>query len=318
MEISFITALKFIEISDPLGRGDKLDDITFISNDSSIIKELIPAKAIESIGNLEYDELLNAKTIIYSKEVLLNDVSPEDYLDDRLFFVQSFLSSIWLEMDNSIDFELGFVFFEKDREQGISSNYLAVSYTNSQVEHTISTLSRSKLKDIRSFYRDKLMYVKNSYKERGETQLLKKNSRFEIAFYHVQGARSESDIGVKISKYCSALEALFSTSQAELSHQLSERLAFCISKTPEERLDNYKKSKKAYGVRSKVVHGSRIKDRDLPELKETSLFCDSSLRTIMTNILTDENLYKNFSSSNEVLDKYMLNLIFDIKKDPSK
>lgn len=316
MEISFITALYHIEISEPLGKGDKLDDITFISNDDSVSKGLIPSEAINIIGELEYNGLLNAKTFIYSKEVIPDDMSPEDYLVDRLYFVQSFMSSIWLKIDNSVDFEIGFVFYEKRGRLGVSSNYLALAYTNSQVEQTLCILNRNKLRDIRSLNRDKLTYINNSHKDRKETQLLKKNSRFETALYHIQGARSESDIGVKISNYCSALEALFSTSQAELAHQLSERLSFCISKTPEERLVNYKKSKQAYTIRSKVVHGTHIKESDLPKVKDAALFCDSSLRAVMINILMNEDLHKNFSRGNEVLDDYMLKLIFSINEYP--
>jgi len=316
MEISFIIALNYIEIPEHLGRGDKLDDITFISNDASVSKGLIPPEAIDTIGKLEYSSLLNAKAFIYSKEVVPDDISPEDYLIDRLYFVQSFLASIWFEMDNSVDFESGFVFFKKDKQLGVSSNHLSVAHTNSQVEKTVCILNRNTLKDIRVFNRETLIYIKNSHKDRIETQLLKKNSRVEIALYHIQGARSQSDIGVKISNYCSALEALFSTNQAELAHQLSERLAFSISKTPEERLVNYKKSKQAYTIRSKVVHGTHIKESDLPKIKDAALFCDSSLRTVMTKILTDENLHKNFSRDNEALDSYMLKLIFGINEKP--
>jgi len=312
MEISFIIALYHIEITENLGKGDKLDNVTFISNDASVSKGLIPTDAIDVIGQLEYNGLLSAKAFVYSSEKLPDNMTPESYLVDRLYFVQSFLSAIWLKMDNNIDFELGFAFYKKDGGIGVSSNYLALAYTNAHVESKNAILNREKLREIRTLHRDKVIYIKNSHKDRKETQLLKKYSRFEMTLYHIQAARAESDIGLKISNYCSALEALFSTSQAELAHQLSERLAYCISKSPEERLVNYKKSKQAYTIRSKVVHGTYIKENNLPQVKDIASFCDTSLRMVMSNLLMNDQLYKSFSSGNEVLDEYMLNLIFGI------
>lgn len=312
MEITFIIALYHINIPENLGRGDKLDDITFISNDSSVAKKIIPTDAVNIIGQLEYEGLLSSKAFIYSTEELPENMTPEGYLVDRLYFVQSFMSALWLNTDNNVDFELGFAFYRKDGRLGVNSNHLALAYSNSQVEQKLSVFNRSKLRDIRAFHREKLRYMKNSFKDRKGTQLLKKHSRFEMALYHIQVARSESDMGLKVSNYCSALEALFSTSQAELSHQLSERLAYCISRTPEERLDIYRKSKQAYTIRSKVVHGTYIKENNLAQVKQVSAFCDSSLRSVMTNLLMDEELYENLMNGNEKLDEYMLKLIFGI------
>jgi hypothetical protein len=314
MEITFIIALYHIEISEPLGKGDNLDDITFISNDPSISKGLVPTGTRNIIGQLEYNGLLDAKAFIYSKEEIPDASSPEEYLIDRLYFVQSFLSSIWLKIDNSVGFELGFVFYKKNEVINVSSNFLAVAYTNSNVEQKECVLNRHELRSIRSLNRDKLKYIKDAYKDIKETQLLKKNTRVDTSLYHILGARAESDIGVKISHYCSALEALFSTSQAELAHQLSERLSFCISKTPEERFENYKKSKQAYAVRSKVVHGAHVKEIDLPKIRDSAVFCDSSLRIVLLKILTNEDFYKVFTSGNELLDSYMLKLIFGINE----
>jgi len=311
MVITFIIALHHIEVTENLGRGEKIDNITFISNEKSVVKKLIPKDTINIIGELEYIGLINAKAFIYSTEELPVDTTPENYLIDRLFYIQTFLSAIWIKMDNNIDFELGFVFCNDDGKLGVSSNYLAVSYYNPQLKPDITILSRDELREIRTLFREKLAHIKNSHINKKETQLLKKHSRFEMALYHIQVARAESDIGLKISNYCSALETLFSTSQTELAHQLSERLAYFISETPEERIENYKKSKQAYTIRSKVVHGSYIKDNNLTKIKELAIFCDSSLRVIITKLMSDDQLYKNLSN-NELLDEYMLKLVLGV------
>lgn len=309
MKITFIAALYNLDISTPLRRGEKIDDNTFISNDSSLISKLIPSSKVHSIGTLEYNALLNSRTFIYSKEDIPSEISPEDYLVDRLFFIQSFLAALWLKNDTSVDFERGFTFCTL----GVSSNCLATSYTSSKSEKVECILNREQLREVRKLARDELSYIKYSHKERKATQLLKKNTRFESALYHIQGARLESDLGLKIAKYCSALEALFSTSHAELSHQLSERLAFCISSSSVERLENYRKSKKAYGIRSKIVHGAHIKESDIPEAKNISTFCDDALRAIVSKKLSNKKFSESFLT-NESLDNYMLRLIFGVNE----
>lgn len=310
MDITFITALHNIEIKGDLGRGDKIDDLTFISNDKYLVKKMIPSEAIKSLGTLEYNVLINSQTFIYSHAILPDHMNPEEYLVDRLFFVQSFLSSVWLKIDNNINYELGFVFYKINKMLGVSSNFLTISCTSANLEHNKTLLSRESLKEIRSLYREKFHYIENSYSYKKETQLLKSASRFSMALFHIQGARQESDLTIKISNYCSALESLFSTNQAELAHQLSERLAFFISNNPEDRLINYKKSKKSYAIRSKGVHGSYIKENQIQEAKKLSIFCDSSLRIILNKILKDDELQTIFSSNNEAIDAYMLDLIF--------
>lgn len=313
MKITTITALCHLEISENLGRGDKLDDVTFISNDTSFLKSLIPNDAVQIIGMLEYNGLLNAKSFIYSIENLPNNVTPDNYLLDRLYAIQSFLAAAWIHIDNNINFELGFSFCQYPERLSVSSNHLAVAYASSQGKKELTYLSRDKLKEIRAFYRKKLKYIRYSHEQRMETQLLKGNSRIEMALYHIQNARAESDIGLKISGYCSALESLFSTSQAELAHQLSERLAFFISTSSQERLETYKKAKEAYGVRSKIVHGTTIKEKDLEKIKQLAYFCDSCLRKVIFKLMSEESLHACFSGNNEIIDEYMLKMIFGEK-----
>jgi hypothetical protein len=61
----------------------------------------------------------------------------------------------------------------------------------------------------------------------------------------------------------SALEALFAGgSTTELTYRLSLRAAKVLRATTEERIELFKRIKKLYGTRSKVVHGGRVpKDR---------------------------------------------------------
>lgn len=312
MKITFVTALYHVVISDNLGRGDKLDDVTYISNDKSVIENLVPRDAFQIIGKLEYDGIINAKSFIYSIEDFPESATPESYLLDRLYTIQSFLSAAWIAFDNNINFEVGFVFYTHANRLFVSSNHLAVVYSSSQGNKEVTHLNRERLRQIRALYREKLNRVRYSHENRTGTQLLKENSRIEVALYHIQSARATNDIGLKISGYCSALESLFSTSQTELAHQLSERLAFFISDSSQERLEIYKKAKQAYGIRSKVVHGASIKKEELEKVKASAYFCDSCLRKVIFKLISEEKLHNYFSGKNDTLDEYMLKLIFGV------
>jgi len=144
------------------------------------------------------------------------------------------------------------------------------------------------------------------------SHLIKGNSRISRALFHITAGRSEPDIPLKITSYCSALETLFSTSQAELSHQLSERVAFFLGTSPEERLALFRKTKKAYGIRSKIVHGDAVKESELETIINFSEFCDNTLRDICRIILSSEENLQVFMGNPSKIDDYFMGLIFGL------
>lgn len=58
--------------------------------------------------------------------------------------------------------------------------------------------------------------------------------------------------------FAMVLEALLTTSQAELTMQIAERAAVLVGKSPIDRYELYRSVKRLYGIRSKLVHGSGI------------------------------------------------------------
>jgi hypothetical protein len=81
--------------------------------------------------------------------------------------------------------------------------------------------------------------------------------------YHIQSARHSKDLGVKLVDYCTAAESLFLSSSGELMHQLSERIASFDEKAGVSRIETYRRFKRAYNFRSRVVHGAAISAKDL-------------------------------------------------------
>ena len=74
------------------------------------------------------------------------------------------------------------------------------------------------------------------------------------------------------------MESLVATGTSELSHQLAERMALLLSADPTEREQIYRDVKRAYGYRSKVVHGDVMKPSKESELAASAKTCDELVR----------------------------------------
>lgn len=313
MDIQFVTALYNFEIIGNLGRGDKILDSTFITNDTKIINSLIDAEVAPIIGNIEVDAINNAKVVIYSNETLPPDMTPDKYLIIKLYQVQTFLSSTWLYDNNSINDEVGYLIYHDKNRTYVTSNSIPNVYTMPNGQSTYCKMSRETLREVRNFYREFVDIPILGF-SKPVSLLTKGNSRISRTLYHIVSSRAESDILLKITGYCSALETLFSTNQAELSHQLSERVAFFLGDSPEERITLFRNAKKAYALRSKIVHGNAVKSSELEKVIESSEFCDSILRKILRIIISSEKNLGLFSENPPIIDEYFLGLIFGLNE----
>ena len=122
------------------------------------------------------------------------------------------------------------------------------------------------------------------------------------------------DLAVKVANFCSALEALFSSGETELTHKLSERVACFLSDDPADRWRTYRDLKAAYSIRSKTVHGDRItKGRDT--LDQTTEKLDSLLRKILRRILEAPALQERFMGQEpKDMRDYFLGLVLGVPR----
>ncbi len=311
MKARFLTALQKSKILGDLGRGDRIDDNTFITNNKNVIKDMLPCEFVLMIGSMEAKSLYSAEVAIYSNEEIPDNADPNKFLINKVRLVNTFLSTIWVFKDNSINIETSFLFYGEPDFKRVDSNFIGLQFTSAAGNQRSITINRDELKKIREFFRSRVSLAE--YSAEIVTQLTKGATkgapRISVAFYHAQSARMSNDIAIKVANYCSALEALFATSHAELAHQLSERVAFFLEDDPEKRLTTYRNVKNAYTIRSKIVHGAVIKDSKVEDLVKVSRMTDNLLRECLSKIYGDEKLWSLFSGSNEALDEYMLGKI---------
>lgn len=91
-----------------------------------------------------------------------------------------------------------------------------------------------------------------------------------------------------------ALESLFLKSEAELNYRLALNISCYLYNTYDERKQNFDKIKKAYGMRSKIIHGDSS-SIDRAELIETLIYIENCFReTIKKIIVGKQGRDKNF------------------------
>lgn len=313
MKFIYIVGLTDLQISKTLEKPIEITNNIFITNNRSTIKKLIPERKIPILGLLEYEFLLSGRPVIFHKGECLVENSSHIELINFLRSSHGLLFSLWMMRDCSANCDTGFAIGIDNG--AMHSNSLNLDYSLAKGGKTLLTINQEELELACALANSSFKGLKEQNNPT-HTALQKKTGRVNISTHHLQLARSASDLAIKISTYCSFFESLFSTATAELSHQLSERIAFFLTEDPHERLDIFKKTKKAYGIRSKAVHGDMIHDKELKDLVATTQHCDEIARKICHKLLTSSETYSIFEGTSETIDTYMRNLIFGITKTP--
>jgi hypothetical protein len=131
------------------------------------------------------------------------------------------------------------------------------------------------------------------------TMLTSGSLRYQRFQYFIDIARSSVDVAMKIAQYCSGLEALVSTAQTELSHQVSERVAVTLSLPGERRITLFKLVKEAYGFRSKAVHGASFKPNDAERLRKCARQIDEVCRALVVAYFSPESGFRAAIEGND-------------------
>jgi hypothetical protein len=306
MQAKYVAAVKYLTITGDLGRDDRITDSIFITNNRILIRDLIPREYIPVMGSLEWQFIQDSPSVIWGTANFEHETDALPILNAKLYEIQGFLTSLWLFFDNSVDTEIGFLFYSNKGLPMVTSSYIDVARYTAQGASIAASLNRERLQEIRTFHRETFHY--EPFASHPVTKVVRGEGRITRALYLVQVARSSKDLGLKIMHYCTALETLFATSQVELAHQLSERVACFTETTGSERIQAYRTMKKAYGFRSKISHGAAIADKDFSELVSVSVSCDNFLRSSFRRIFADQKIAQLFGSDTQ-LDDFFIGLI---------
>jgi hypothetical protein len=260
-----------------------------------------------SVGIVEFDSLRTAGVVAYQ----LEDRQPPSDDDEagsivvqRLADIGSYLHRLWLIRDHAAYTEFGFLEYPHGAREKTTVTRNVFLDTTSKADGTKPTVTftRSEMKAARDILGKQSTTIVSPQPSVGKAV-----SRLQRAWYFMQAARGHADLGVKVANYCTCFEALFSTDTSELSHKLAERLAVFVS-AEDNRYELYGRIKRAYSLRSKVVHGSG--GADLGALQDAGVLCDDLARQVFLRILRSSDLETLFDSgSNERLEEYLIRSI---------
>jgi Apea-like HEPN len=317
MKALFLTALNNMIIPGLFGRGFRLSETQFVSNDSRVVKGLFTKPLCVCAGKLEIEALMKAGAVLYSIEDFNpsenTEAEPETKLNDHLFFTRAFLMCLWLVKDNGVTSELGFFEYPyKSRDAKVSSNFLSASFFDACGRRGSQQFSRDELEQARHFLHNFLGVNGQEFQFiLPHPTVPLDTTRFERAWLFAQVARNASSLDMKISHYITCMESLLSTDSAELSHKLSERVAFLLGRQLDDRKQIYATMKTAYNIRSKTVHGDRLSSKDVERATGLSTTCDNLLRQTLVKIWSSPKLMELFSGKKEALEEYLISLTFE-------
>ena len=307
----FITRVYHLKLIGDFGKGIEIFNNTYLTNNQSYITQLFSkfSAAAEVIGKIEMDELYANGPVIYS----VSEEEQEEIEDKLIFFlyiVQLFSTLVWLEFDSCIETEMAYAVYNTSDNCIVSSNCLKYSFTKST--GNIDTFESNKSTINKIINSNELSAEKIDQQINSKTLLDKDLSRINRAMYFFTMARGTHYVEFKIANYCSGFEALLSTSQSELSHQLAERMSIILYQQSEDRIDCYSNIKKIYNIRSKVVHGDTLSNSNTVSIFEYVVKCDQYARSIVKKITTNDKMYKIFTISDQKeIDSFFLSCLLN-------
>lgn len=234
-------------------------------------------------------------------------------------FLLGFINSFWTQFDNSFTLKSVYVDassgkFAYSQQRGIvttADGLFVTKVVNSQImrqaEHDFHIISSWNDQNEKEMDPRPQVGVLTFMPVRDRFYSYNKLSR---AYLLVSQARMSQYVPVKLAFYVIGLECLFSNDdKSEVNHKVSERTAHFIGKTPQERMELYRKVKKLYDVRSKFVHGQSIKP-SIRDLGTLSVEIDEILRRIFRKLIDNQEIADLFQGNQNKLDEYYVKMIF--------
>lgn len=227
-----------------------------ISNDENFLNDFYGPETLFIIGVAPYNTSMRLKTYIQTYfSVNKEGFMPDKVLSYLLRTCTVFSNALWLVKDNSVRFNVGHLKYVDEAVISIKSNFYYSLYKNSLGKKDVTEFSQEEVIKAISYF-NFILQLEAPFAE-GEINHAETN-RIIRAFYFIDLARKNLDIGTKVSLHCSAFECLFSVSAAELRHRLSETIANYLGTDAQTRRKIYEDVKIIYDLRSTVTHGSGI------------------------------------------------------------
>lgn len=326
MNYLFITQIFDIKISNTLKKGKVTRPGARITNCFDEIDRVLQNNIfINNIGYFSYQEFSSYEGVHYiatgkfNEEIGDSDKIGSSFCGVLLREVQHFLHELWREKDHGGYVRDGFLLiYNNEYEDGLLYRAsLSEIYVKANISREITFFNTMELDNaIKNWEGYELPTVKETEKGslEGEWkhptpiyfQKDTENKPVGRFYFNIVAARASSITPMKILYYCAALESLFSFEKSpEIAYRISERTALCIGENLEDKKYIFDLVKKAYDVRSKVIHGNFFKNNELEQQRKLSLQIDELLRRVSKFVERNELDFNN----SEACKDYFLNAV---------
>lgn len=288
-----------------------------ITNNRNLINDIIPdCEAFSYLaGGIFFDCIYNQPIAFKFYETNIGE-NISIVLHNESGKINSYLSILWLYFDNCIFSSIQFSQNVKEyniclnRRDSFQSNSCGV-YKNTHLQREqINTISDYNLFDkVNEFYHStensKKELTSNGIRAGLEDHFVNFN-RLQRGYLLLSICRSTSFLPMKIAFYINVLECLLLSTESELNYRLQLYVANFIGEDKIEKKQIGSHIKSSYGVRSKFIHGAKIK-QNYEELAKLSNQLDELVRKVFIKSLS----IKDVINSNNIkeLDEYMDSII---------
>lgn len=219
----FIAGVEHLAIAVGPGRGERVQGLFNIATDHRHLSKLLSPATRAALGSIETHSLLDGRPVVYGRGANLTLGQGARELHNWAGSVAMFLHTLWYLKDHSISLELAYLIRDSAVDPTITRSFLGRTVpTDSTGTTRPVTLSLEEFRTARTLFMEHI--------NRG-TPGNSEMSRFDRASVFVGSARATQHPAIKIAHYCSALESLLSFESSELSHKLSERVAWMLTTT---------------------------------------------------------------------------------------
>lgn len=325
--LRFIQPIDGLTVREHLGNGKSFSPHFYLTNDARRIAQLLDdpnlailfgrhfTKATKDSGAVFY---LECDTAVNSEEELASLTS-----DPFVRECEEFLLSLWILKDHAAGLPPAVL---RISPQGKESRYRITCFGDANFdsigENRPVEFSSEEIGVATEYYQDCLVQITRQSVGKpppqtvnSQTNFERKSSRLLRFLCLLLRARTIRDLGMRLGLYCSCLECLFSREKTEVTHRVSERTAFFLDRTTSGRREIYELVDLAYNIRSAVLHGSIIGDKNCQKLLEISPKIDEVLRRTFSEFVLNQRLRDMFgredcSESDKKIQEYFLDQLF--------
>lgn len=301
MEITFVAPLLNTEIEDLKG-GYIFEKGYFFVPGKDI--QLSPY-FLESLGSIHLKYVRKNHCLVFGEKHELSKPELNPILHSNIASINSFLIGFWLIKDNCIN--LTYLYSYYDNEIFINSWFKSISNSRGEYQNVPFTSEEVK-KAMEMFFKINDMFISGGalegalksktndvgYTVSGANYVpYNDTDRIYRCLHFINAARSESFLPHRISLYMVAFECLFSDSAntEAIAFKIKYRVPKFLNLSTDRRQAVFDLLGKAYGVRSKYLHGSVLKGgmKLYEHLKPVSVEIDSLLREIVLKLIEDDD-----------------------------